>query len=95
MSNKVEIDKELLLEIAGFLLASSHYYDMDKLPVKFIAVADHFGYKLDELCGDNIKNALPGREYNLFDSLCERYLNSDECKNHAHYVEELIKSDFK
>lgn len=65
---KIEIEVTKLFELAGFLIASSHYEDMGKMPYPYFQNISHrLGHELSEMIGES--RTVFQTSYDIFDSL--------------------------
>ena len=87
---KVEVDKEFLTEIAGFLLASSRYEDEGRLPsISF----QHTSHYLATVLSNILNKHIHGREcYDLYDKAVERYENDPVVVEFRKELDNLFKS---
>lgn len=70
---KVEVDKEFLTEVAGFLLTSSRYADEGKLPHSSFQHTSHY---LATVLSGILNERIHGKRcYDLYDRAVERYEN--------------------
>ena len=87
---KVEVDKEFLTEVAGFLLASSRYADEGKLPYSSFQHTSHY---LATVLGDILNERIRGANcYDLYDKAVERYENDPVVVEFHKELDELFKS---
>lgn len=87
---KVEVDKEFLTEVAGFLLASSRYEDEGRLPYSSFKNASHY---LATVLSDILNERIHGREcYDLYDKAVGRYENDPVVVEFYKELDELFKS---
>lgn len=87
---KVEIDKEFLTEVAGFLLASSHYEDEGRLPSSSFQHTSHY---LATVLGDILNERIHGKKcYDLYDKAVERYENDPVVVEFHKELDDLFKS---
>ena len=67
----IEVEVSKIFELAGFLIASSHYEDMDCLPYPYFQNISHrLGTELSELIGE--RRTVFKTSYDIFDSLKEK-----------------------
>ena len=87
---KVEIDKEFLAEVAGFLLASSRYEDEGKLPYSSFQNTSHY---LATILSDILNERIHGMEcYELYDKAVKRYENDPVVAEFHRELDDLFKS---
>ena len=87
---KVEVDKEFLIEVAGFLKASSNMEDEGRLPYPSFQNTSHY---LSSVLEDILNVNLRGREcYHLYDKATERYENDPVVVEHREELEKLYNS---
>ncbi len=87
---KVEIDKEFLTEVAGFLLASSRYEDEGKLPYSSFQNTSHY---LATVLSDILNERIHGMEcYELYDKAVKRYENDPVVVEFHRELDDLFKS---
>lgn len=87
---KVEVDKEFLTEVAGFLLASSRYADEGKLPYSSFQHTSHY---LAIVLGDILNERIRGVNcYDLYDKAVKRYENDPVVVEFYKELDDFLKS---
>ena len=87
---KVEVDKEFLTEVAGFLKASSNMEDEGRLPYPSFQNTSHY---LSSVLEDILNVSIQGREcYALYDKATERYESDPSVVKFHKELDDLFKS---
>lgn len=87
---KVEVDKEFLTEVAGFLLTSSRYADEGRLTYSSFQHTSHY---LATVLSDILNECIHGKKcYDLYDKAVKRYENDPVVVEFHKKLDDLFKS---